>query len=79
MSTDQSASKVSMLALLTPQIVAEPCHYAVLGVSTDATDKEIKLSYRLRSLQVRERVIVERNYSAGGGRFSIKVQKQTVV
>jgi tetratricopeptide (TPR) repeat protein len=35
----------------TARIAAEKDHYAVLGVTTDATEKELKSAYRMRSLK----------------------------
>ena len=35
----------------TARIAAERDHYAVLGVTTDATEKELKSAYRMRSLK----------------------------
>lgn len=32
-------------------LAKEVCHYAVLGVTTDASDKQLKTAYRMRSLQ----------------------------
>jgi curved DNA-binding protein CbpA len=33
------------------KIAKEVDHYAVLGVTTDATEKQLKTAYRMRSLQ----------------------------
>ena len=50
-----SITDLSLLFVTPPRphaCVIQVDHYAVLGVNTDATDKQLKTAYRMRSLQV---------------------------
>lgn len=51
---DNGAGSRSPTPSATPdsdKIAKEVCHYTVLGVTTDATEKQLKTAYRMRSLQ----------------------------